>query len=736
MLTIKLYSDTQDLLAQMPNSALVICPGPKDADNFRILLQNSSNNGKLEVITMASFVSNSLRRLFPNQEINKKNKFSLMMTLGWSFHKFYPTKSYSEFEYYFNLLTELRGITLDLELFTNTVQGLRTEDFSVIAKLWMTIDALNIVDEQKSYSLIGNLQQEKSLVFFSFNNFSGTQIDFLKNLAVDNDVVVYISTGVKGNLLMKSWPQWLASDDLFAENNFTHEAITKNIFVYSKGSLNIALKQLPIKYKNILLTQKNPELLKTLEASTEKLFYKTPINLFKNSVEKIFEKDFISYRANPLENIRDYKIVKLIEEIKVTWHEEIGEVDVNDLFVKELFKQMVVLNLPRNYMSGEINEYLEGKVFGLESLDFVDNVKNLLLIFDSQYQYPKLQKSLLPVEWEKPLRELSPINNGEVEYYSTFFKLKNLICKRDNIILIENEIFNDHPFWNDLVRGQEKVEITTIFTGVEKTKYKLVLPNAQKKEPKYTASALQAYLECPRKYFFNYIYKIPELLSDECTLSASEIGTLAHAGIAASFNDQKNSMPILKDIFKNHLRKWNKNIALNKLEKFTLEVSAYVNSGLVALNQIQEERPLANFEFEKEIAGGRADLVIEDENGVSIIDFKLSSSSIPTVKEFSDLDKIQLLQYSASIDDAKKISSLGYICLKDSEKSLIFGEIPLATGLKNTKVNIGELLNKFKSLRETLVEKIKTDTVYIADPRGNSDCRYCPVGIICSRGSV
>jgi hypothetical protein len=735
MLTIKLYSDTQDLLAQMPNSGLVICPGPKVADNFRALLHNSTDNGKLEVITMASFVSNSLRSLYPTQELNKKNKFALMMTLGWSFHKFYPTKSFSEFEYYFNLLTELRGITLDLELFTNTVQGLRSEDFGVVAKLWMTIDALNIVDEQKSYSLIGNLQQEKNLVFFAFNNFSGTQIDFLKNLAAGNEVIVCISTGVKGNLLTKSWPQWLGSDDLFAKNSFVHEAVTKNIFVYSKGSLNIALKQLPVKYKNILLTQKNPELLKILEVSVEKVFYKTPINLFKNSVEKIFEKNFLAYRADPLENIRDYKVVKLIEEIKVTWQEEIGEIDVNNSFVTELFKQMVILNLPRNYMSGEVNEKLEGKVFGLESLDFVDNIKNLLLVFDSQYQYPKLQKSLLPAEWEKPLRELSPINNGEVEYYSTFFKLRNLICKSDSIILIENEIFKDHPFWNDLALGNDKVKKTTIFTGVEKSKNKLVLPNAQKKTPRYTASALQAYLECPRKYFFNYIYKIPELLSDECSLSASEVGTLAHAGIAASFNNQQNIMPILKDIFNKQLREWNKKIAANKLEKFILEVVAYVSSGLVALNQIKEERPSANFEFEKEIAGGRADLIVEDENGVSIIDFKLSSSSIPNVKEFSELEKIQLLQYGASIDETKKLSSLGYICLKDSTKSLIFGEIPLAIGLKNTNINIAELINKFKSLREVLVEKIKTDTIFVADPRENSDCRYCPVGIICTRGS-
>jgi hypothetical protein len=213
------------------------------------------------------------------------------------------------------------------------------------------------------------------------------------------------------------------------------------------------------------------------------------------------------------------------------------------------------------------------------------------------------------------------------------------------------------------------------------------------------------------------------------------MGTLAHAGLAAIYENQPALMETITEIINRQSKSWNKKISPNVLEKYILEIAAYVQSGLTILNQIKIERPCAKFEFEKVLTGGRADLIVEDTSGVSIIDFKLSSYSIPSAKEFQALEKIQLLHYGATIESSKNILSLGYICLKDTDESLFFGETPFVSDLKNSKLKLDDLIVEFKSIRDVIINKIENDTTYLAQPRKVTDCDHCPVGIICNRGA-
>jgi len=734
MLEIKIYTATQDVLAMLPSAGLVICPGPKDADNFRSFYQSSADNSELQIITMANFVAQTLREIKTDEKINKKNKFALMMTLGSSFHRLFPSSSFNEFEYYFNLFTELRGITLDLELFANAVSGTREEDFKIIATFWQILESLNIVDEQKSYSLLSELIINQQISFFGFNNFSGTQIDFLKNLSHANEVNVFVSAGVKGNLLLKSWPQWLSDNILFDIETPSQSTINCSLFLYPKGSLNIALKELPVKYKSILIAQKNLDSLKCLEVAQDDIFYRLPIDLFKNSVEKLFKEDFLNLNIDPKKDIRDYKVSKLIEEVQAIWHEEIGDLDIKDEFLKELFKQMVVLNLPRNYMSSGINDSLKGRIYSLESIDYIDTVDDLLVVLDGQYNFPKLQKSFLPAEWEKPLRSLAPINNGEVEYYSTIYKLKNLSQRKNVVFLVENDVFHDHPFCQELFKERNLLSVTPVNIGIEKKLNELILPITDKSDLKFSASALQSYIECPRKYFFRYIFKIPDLLSDENSFAADEIGTLAHAGLAKLFKTQDNILFETKKIIQEHIVKWSKKINQNHLEKYTIEITSYIESGFTILNNIKTTYPNALFKFEEKVGDGRADLIIENDGEVSVLDFKLSASSIPNETKLLEFLKIQLLYYANFFKEKQKVLNIGYICLKDLDESHFFGHLPLTTEVKHSVIDLNELLTRFAPFKNELVEKIKHDTNFLATPIDENECLYCQINMICSRG--
>ena len=232
----------------------------------------------------------------------------------------------------------------------------------------------------------------------------------------------------------------------------------------------------------------------------------------------------------------------------------------------------------------------------------------------------------------------------------------------------------------------------------------------------WSATSFKSYLQCKRKYYYNYIAKIKEH-TISIKPQSFEVGSIIHDALEAAVKNNNLTKEFVNNFFttfqKNNpylvleLELWKK-----KLEKFYEFETTRINNGIF----IHEVEKPFNLQYNGITIKGKIDRIDKyPDNTYEILDYKTSSSlKIDTIKNYEESTDFQLEFYYLSQRD-KMIKNVAYYTLSDCS---IKGEVVLKEKLELLDIH-------FKALHTKQVNFKLTENL--------SNCQYYAYKTICQR---
>ena len=302
---------------------------------------------------------------------------------------------------------------------------------------------------------------------------------------------------------------------------------------------------------------------------------------------------------------------------------------------------------------------------------------------------------------------------------------KNLFdgAKKIAISYVDDEISTKSRFINEIFFDIKEDNNIYDFSKVLYTSTKLthytqdIVKDIDLSKRSWSATSLKTYLQCKRKYYFNYIANIKEH-SISLKPAGYELGDIIHKVLEKLMIN--NSLTTIS--LNNEISKYQ-----NKNPYLTMELEIWkrkLDKFIVVENERKEkdykvfevEKPF-NFEYNGITLKGVIDRIDKVEDGkYEILDYKTSSSlKIDTIKTYEKSSDFQLEFYFLSQQD-KMIENVGYY---DLNTSTIKSEVMLKEKIKLLDLHL-------KALSTTQVNFELCDD--------KSQCLYCPYKIMCGRG--
>jgi CRISPR/Cas system-associated exonuclease Cas4 (RecB family) len=759
VLEVIFYESNQDLLEQLKtgNAPLVICPSPKVADNLRSLVP------ELEVITISKWTSDHLKNL----NLTRARKSELMIKFSAVWRHYFPNENTTIFLEAFELFTELRSYTLDLELLAEFFKELNEVIMKSILIFWTYLDQENIIDEHLSYKKVTDSKLHRSMWIIGFKHLSGVQIDMLKVISENQSVNVFFPRQVFNESLTNDWIGWITEEEptKTIENDLQGNV---RVAVIPKGKANIILKTFFEKNSqyDLIFASSKAELVSIQEAQKENSFFKTSEDLFaveiyllmqdlKNELKekKIFLIEEIKQYLSVLKNIagkkgeyRKYKIIELTEVAVGDYAEFQNTIDA---FALDIFQVIIRLNAPRVSLLA-LEQKIDRLFLDMSDLDFRDDEKPTVLLATIAMGEFRANEKILSEAMSKALRSIGPIKRAGLDFLFHKYELLSILAKKETVLLIEEQVLETDLSWREILKNFEmkkfdlgiKYEIKKLqdYLGPKKR----IGPFVQRN---YSASKIQSFIDCPQKYYFNYIEKIDNRPEERANLGPDELGNLEHEIIACYFNNiAKKSEEInlefhrktCMQIFNAYLEKGK--LILSETEKARAynEIMHYSWNGIVYLLELIKTKKTKNIKFEVKFDSnpwnlvGSVDCIIGLENEkIIIIDFKRSSGAAGSKAETLEFKKVQLWIYLLVLKhQGFEIDSFGYLNLSDiSDDKLIF-ETADAQKLLITS------LDSIQGIIENTILEIQKMVSFNPDPRESKVCHYCPVTLFCLKGGV
>ncbi len=730
MLNLILYYQTQSLnQAFFSNKEnLIIVPGPVEADEVR------KSGAYAEVRTIAEFLRNLDKDIRPTR---KSELYHLLATLCKNVDQ---ELKISEFDEVFKWLTDIRNNIGDEEVIEEIFSLFDEKTSKLLFYCSEFINKSDYFDEAKIYKCL--IEKERSLergkiVFTGFKHLSSLQLDFLGALAKVNNIFVTAPYLVFQKSEHNDWIQW---------GSFDNQEIIDSEGDHIGSVLPLEKSQLA----KFLGTQKNEGFIYfSNQISLDKFAkfgqYKSQakfsidyfrvekdwlrkefrqVSLTPMKVEKFLEvltKDVGRYfkRKEP----KRYKILLDLKELILKTQDLTDGLTHIDDYYFRLFLNIIDLNLPRTSLISS-----KGSQFFLTPRAYeFGNLKATIAFLDSDFLNTSYSFDTMPIELKTRLAQLGVIKRSSVEESYHMSLVQNYLYNEDNVLVYEKTDEHDEIFKN-----YNRFVVNSPRKNENKNDY-LQKEISEKKPPYFSASRLQTYKDCPRRYHFQYrTDRLKEaVLNDEVT--AFEKGNWEHQIIKDYFEGKEKSEIFVSEQLEITLS--NKNIKRGELEVVKADSLRRIENGISFVKELLKNYPGGNFSFEKSINSsdfrGSIDLLVESGTIKLVIDFKRSKGSIPSMTEVKSFDSLQVLAYinRANVDEG---FIGGYFCLDTPEDSLFFG----------TEKNLGnyrcqpftkEQVELYRESEKALCSIIEMDKIFIPKPRKTQICTYCDLRNLCPK---
>lgn len=802
---------TFDFMEKKDRECFVVCPNPMIADSIRAKISQRFN---FDCLTISKFVSQSLsfQEESLNPELWKKSQVLSTLATAWKRFKFnLPDQAFS---LVFQHLTELRSFTLDKSLVEEILEEYGEELAQGISVLWDVYDALDIYDEQRAYFELAQVEKsdeysidKKNIIFWNFQFLNSHQVDLLKSLAIRNDIYVPLSGRMIESAIHTDWVNWLGQDQNIIDLEKDKKNIKKNklkMIYFSKGRLAETLKDLEKnddfksyfmgeKPVDVFLSQSKPQLNEVQEIPYSNLNFKTSQEILKIFIDEIFSelnRDWQDQKYTEIcswleekgsreltshqKSFARFAALKLVRETIEEWSEISQENIKYQSFDARVLKEVALLNSPRSFMIPAVYQKSRGGIYGLEGLENFDSNHLSFVIASSNYQSILGRDNRHSEKMMEFLSAIGPVRRTEFESLFIKQQLSDVLKCDDSYLLCEPDLLESDQFWGDFIEDSSNdVNLLDLKTTGElldrsqKPAEELSILVSEASRPflleSISASKLQTYVDCPRKYFFTYLHQLNTFVSTDEILLPNEIGELEHLAIKEFLSLKESDLSLEDSVRKTlsfYLEKNNKKIDQERLEEYLLELIPATSNACqfiqeldISKNAIQLfESPLKQDDAMKGIkTRGSIDYIASVKDGHVLIDFKRSDASIPSKKNIEDFSSLQVWFYLRFLPDPFELKNMklwGYFCLRDPDKSLLFSsDQDLIEDLKNSslfsgltiyKTSIEELTDKCRDFDQVIKEQlnsISNDDLFLANPIAPSVCHFCPVKNVCSKGN-
>jgi CRISPR/Cas system-associated exonuclease Cas4 (RecB family) len=757
VLEVIFYQSTEDLVTTDLSfeSPLIICPSPIVADGLRRLMPDN-----LEIITISKWVTDYLK----SKNLKRSNKAELMLRLSSVWRHYFPKEEAHLFFKSFEMFTDLRSFSLNLELLSEFLKELDEVTTKSILLFWTFLQNEQIIDEHLSYQVVSELEIERPIWIMGFKHLSGIQIDMLKVISEKTDVNVFFPKDVYTESLNTDWIRWLVPEEKL---EIAKEVKKLKVIHFPKNKLNIVLDSIQkmIPRFDLALASSNLTLNARQEVSLENLFFKSPEDLFKVRREELLEalneelaagamslEDFSKkieerkIKALESEDFIYYKVLLLLAEALELYGEFQTSVDT---FTLKILKMILELNSPRVALA-TITSNPSTRLLELNELPYKDSEHPLLMVATSNYGTLKSQEGKYSEKMIEALRVIAPIKRSGLDFSYLKSELIQTLSVSKNILLMEEGLDVIDLSWREILKGFE-LEVLNPNANYQlkiKKDYLLSLIKPGPYVPKnISASRLQVFMDCPRKYYFSYIEKIDHRPVERLKIAADEMGTIEHAIIEQYFIGRKIDSNLIfesaihEEFCRSALEEFiaSHKIILNEKTKLTTfyELLHYSQNGIEFLINFCHKNQASRIEFESSLGknpwglvGSIDCLVYLDDNKIALFDFKRSGAAIGSKRDTLAFDKIQIWAYLIVMQrfQEKLIHSWGYLNLSEIEASQIYNEIEVRI------LDEGKM-DDFQICLEKVIEEMKNEIHFQATPRTNKVCDFCEVQLFCSKGS-
>ncbi len=774
-----------DFLKEKNNDFIFISPKPILADIYREQLSHKFPQKQYDVITISQFLKEEFR-FFLSREDKIKRKSELLLLFSSLWKKCFPDYSYEYFSRSFKFLTELRSFTLDSALYESILDEYDDVLKNSVMMFNQLMEAMGEDDEHSAYakltsqirqcSLDDYHEKKRNIIFMGFQFMTGQQVDFIKSLAIRDDVYIPLPYIVLKNGKNSDWFNWLRDSQDSIETLGTKTKLPElKLNEFSSASLSTFLKSLK-QQKNIIIPTMETTFEEIAEVPYSNHFFKSSVDIyeeaivsFRNSCEfKVFGKSNISidkFREFLIQSVNELKckdsfiqtrvILSLLQIIN-EWSELSSDnSNINERDMRVFF-EVLSLNLPRNFAI----PLMKSSELAISNLERVVT-RDVAICVTSKNTKLKSSASSYPENVERLLIAIGPIKRAELEL--DFFKQKvhEVLSTGNAEVYIEKSILKESDDWNQVlsdfdIRIEDEVSL--------KNKRALIDPWLKNDKETYkvnkiSATRLQTFIDCKRKYFFQYIEKILPDMSLTTQLLPNQLGELEHRVVelycinASDYDEKKHEKVVLSTMTEFCVEN---ELVVNPLyfEEYFIEIFHYTQNAIKFINFLNSLNRF-NFQFEKKIESnerrGSIDAFSLHANLLTIIDFKRSGSSIPAKTNIFEFKKIQIPFYlSYQFEQAIKNDILiGYFNMAEPDASLflttdeyLIAEIKkyFNWGIRSKKIDLFEdkeaFLKNYLAFEKNLIEEINNEKIFPALPREISVCTYCGLSNTCPKGEV
>jgi hypothetical protein len=794
VIKLKKLSEIYNLSILNDDQTWVVAPNPSSADIFRDGLAQHSLP-PLEVITISSLI-NKLISQIEVKSGHRKSKSELLPLLATIWKIKGQSLVFNSFLEIFELFTELRSFSIQAHLFDEIFEILPGQQGEVVQIFWNTLNEMNIFDEHAEVATLASalknnqeLELPKKIVIWGFNHLNANQVDLIKSLSLWVDVEVPVHEKTYLEKKPTDYLSWLDSEEKPVEIQPEAEAKPKvEILQYGAGRLAESLKVYfeERSVDHILLSEKKISQSMRMEVPVKNLMAKTECDIFSGELKKFKEylkahismtnnemsseevkKQSQSYKARSIKdkkapNFRAYKVVELFEDALLEYeqlsvhNEKLSDYDIDVLM------EVVSLDQPRSFSIPVGLVKYKKSLYSLNQIQQIPQGLEVVMCISSRYNPILRSSSSLSFEMSQKLSSIGPLQNPRLEYLTYKMELLDLFEMNPVTILIEAELEESDLGWKEIFDECEVQER-------QQKSYKKKL-NIRPwdltdviKTPYLSASRLQLYKECPRKYYHNYIEPFEGELVKEHLFEARELGEMEHKVIEMAYKSKIDlgSMELLnlvKKTLSDYIRSKNKKIAEHQYRIYQDEIYILARNGLAFVDSLKRLPGLTSIEFEVKLERlfpeakekGSIDLLVRTNIGIILIDFKRSSGSIPhSLASFLRFEKIQLWFYlKRMVQSMEDVIGFGYFNLSDMEKSLLVSPADeamidlnealeeLSCKFMKPKIELGPIFYDYGSFENELSVKMLSDKEFKIDPEDSDSCSYCSVRMICPRKDI
>jgi len=784
MMHIVYFSQKEQLFTEIekiPGEKIFVTPSPAKADNLRTRL---NSGGTEDVITIAKFTSNLVELLWVGEEKPQlKRKSELLLTFGILRNKYLPELSYEEFSQAYNLFSDLRSFSLNIDALSLVLDEQPEIIRNSIKLFWNLLGITGYVDEHGAYQMISERLRslpetpniKKTYIFWGFQHLNGQQIDLLRALGSHCHLIVPFPLALKEKIKKSDWISWIR-DSLTNEKELPVLEINPNASWLSINSREISrnLKSLLKDGDQVLLGVSKLSASHLNMVPSQNVNFKIPLEILSNELNEIQEEikkntgnhsellKFLEQKLKSPKSLKHLRALQLYKEALEAVTEMTDESIPVDSFFLKVLSEVTILNQPRTSYIPLSNEKMLIDLKDVSSVEDIDQRRRVIICIDDRFDgiqgmNQKYTESIL-----KSLSSIGPIKRNELDLLFKQWEFNNLFSQAEVLVLMNEEILRHNLIWK------------RIFSEISLNKVDKVIHNSQKKlsDPladleriqfngSLSASKIQTFIDCPRKFYFGFVDKIFPQIIPEKDFDSMTSGTIIHEVIEKFFKDNAQDddlNSIVKSVMQSHIVKKSLSIPNEVYLQRELIFNHRARNGINFIRQIDNTlnekiswKIEETFKLQsKATLNGRIDCLGVSSKHLFLLDFKSTEYSASSTKEVVDLDAIQLWTYAVASkyfvpQFENKTVVMGYVILDDPSKSILLTsdekyfdlikELALCK-VHKIKEDFTNKISEAENKLEIYIQNILDERIYPPRPRKKSTCDYCELGKVCIKSEI